>query len=72
MTDAELDAMAGRVEEILIEDRSSKDAAEWAGKTSCFKKVVLPDAPGLGKGALVRARILGRSGITLRGESVAD
>jgi tRNA-2-methylthio-N6-dimethylallyladenosine synthase len=72
ITEKKLDAMAGRVEEILIEDRSSKDAAEWAGKTSCFKKVVLPDAPGLGKGALVRARILGRSGITLRGESVAD
>ena len=45
ITEKKLDAMAGRVEEILIEDRSSKDAAEWAGKTSCFKKVVLPDAP---------------------------
>jgi tRNA-2-methylthio-N6-dimethylallyladenosine synthase len=70
ITERKLDAMAGRVEEILVEDRSSRNRAEWMGKTSCFKKVIVPDAPGLGKGALARVRILGRSGIVLRGESV--
>jgi tRNA A37 methylthiotransferase MiaB len=62
--------MAGRAEEILIEDRSSRDRSEWVGKTSCFKKVIVPDAPGLGKGTLARVRILGRSGIVLRGQII--
>jgi tRNA-2-methylthio-N6-dimethylallyladenosine synthase len=70
ITERRLDAMVGREEEILIEDRSSRSAAEWVGKTGCFKKVVVPDAPGLGKGSLVKARILSRSGITLRGETL--
>jgi len=70
ITERKLEAMAGRVEEILIEDRSSRDRTEWMGKTGCFKKVIVPDAPGLGKGALARVRILGRSGIVLRGEKV--
>jgi tRNA-2-methylthio-N6-dimethylallyladenosine synthase len=70
ITERKLDAMAGRTEEILIEDRSARDEKEWVGKTSCFKKVILPDAPGLGKGALIRARILGRSGLVLRGEAL--
>lgn len=71
ITERKLDAMAGRVEEVLIEDRSSRDRSEWVGKTSCFKKVIIPDAPGLGKGALARVRILGRSGIVLRGETLS-
>lgn len=70
ITERRLDEMAGRVEEVLIEDRSSKSAAEWIGKTGCFKKVALPDSPGIGKGSLVKARILSRSGITLRGEII--
>jgi tRNA-2-methylthio-N6-dimethylallyladenosine synthase len=68
ITERRLDSMAGRVEEILIEARSSRDKSEWIGKTSCFKKVIVPDAPGLDKGSLARVRILGRSGIVLRGE----
>ncbi len=67
ITEKKLDAMVGRTEEILIEDKSSRDATEWMGKTDCFKKVILPDAPGMAKGALVRAEIIARSGITLRG-----
>lgn len=65
-----LEAMIGRTEEILIESRSSRDNREWVGKTGCFKKVVVPGADGMRKGALVRARILERRGITLRGEAV--
>lgn len=71
ITERRLDAMAGRVEEILIEDRSSRDKSEWIGKTTCFKKVIVPDAPGLAKGSLARVRILGRSGIVLRGVSAS-
>ena len=70
ITERNLDAMAGRVEEVLIEDRSSRDKTEWVGKTGCFKKVIVPAAPGLGKGSLARVRILGRSGIVLRGETI--
>ena len=70
ITERNLEAMAGRVEDILIEDRSTRDAGEWMGKTSCCKKVILPGAPGLGKGSLARARILGRSGLVLRGEII--
>jgi tRNA A37 methylthiotransferase MiaB len=72
ITERNLDAMAGRVEEILIEDRSSRDKNEWIGKTGCCKKVIVPDATGLGKGSMVRARILSRSGLVLRGETVQD
>jgi tRNA-2-methylthio-N6-dimethylallyladenosine synthase len=68
ISERKLDAMAGRVEEILLEDRSSRDNGEWMGKTGCFKKVIVPDAPGLEKGSLVKVRILSRSGLVLRGE----
>lgn len=70
ITERRLDEMAGRVEEVLIEDRSSKSSTEWIGKTGCFKKVALPESPGIAKGSLVKARILSRSGITLRGEII--
>jgi tRNA-2-methylthio-N6-dimethylallyladenosine synthase len=67
-TEQRLDARVGREEEILVENRSSRDAAEWVGKTRGFKKVILPAAPGVHKGALVRARILERRGTVLRGQ----
>ncbi len=69
-TEERLDAMAGRVEEILIEDRSSRNADEWVGKTGCFKKIVVPHASGIAKGTFVNARILERRGITLRGTPI--
>ncbi len=72
ITERRLDAMAGRVEEILVEGPSSRNASEWIGKTGCCKKVILPDGPGVAKGALVKARILSRSGTVLRGETVPD
>lgn len=70
ISEKRLDAMAGRVEDILLEDRSTRDRAEWIGKTGCCKKVIVPDAPGLEKGSLVPARILTRSGLVLRGETL--
>ena len=69
-TEERLDAMLGREEEILIESpsaRPGKDGDEWVGKTRCFKKVIVPAVPGLAKGDFVRARILERRGIILRG-----
>lgn len=63
-----LDAMRGREEEVLIEDHSSRDAREWMGRTRCFKKVILPGAPGTAKGSFARVRILERRGLVLRGE----
>ena len=65
-----LDAMIGREEEILIEGTSSRDDREWMGKTRCFKKVIVPAAPGAARGAFVRARIQERRGLVLRGEIV--
>ncbi len=67
-TEERLDAMLGRREEILIEDRSSRDANEWMGKTRCFKKVIVPHAPGIAKGSFVETRITERRGLVLRGE----
>ncbi len=66
-TEERLDALVGRTEEILIESPSSRDATEWVGKTGDFKKVIVPYAPGVEKGALVNARIRERRGLTLRG-----
>jgi tRNA-2-methylthio-N6-dimethylallyladenosine synthase len=67
-TEERLDAMIGREEEILIESPSSRNDQEWMGKTGCFKKVIVPAAPGVAKGAFVRARIQERRGLILRGE----
>jgi tRNA-2-methylthio-N6-dimethylallyladenosine synthase len=69
-TEERLDAMIGREEEILIESPSSRDDQEWVGKTGCFKKVIVPAAPGVAKGAFVRARIHERRGLILRGAVV--
>jgi tRNA-2-methylthio-N6-dimethylallyladenosine synthase len=71
-TEARLDALVGRTEEILIESRSTRDAGEWMGKTGCFKKVIIPAAPGVEKGAFVQARIDERRGLILRGHAVRN
>jgi tRNA-2-methylthio-N6-dimethylallyladenosine synthase len=70
ITEKNLDAMTGRIEEILLEERSSRSDEEWIGKTGCFKKVIVPHAPGMDRGKLVKVRIERRSGIVLRGEAV--
>jgi tRNA-2-methylthio-N6-dimethylallyladenosine synthase len=67
-TERNLEAMVGRTEEILIEDRATRNASEWFGKTSCFKRVNVRAAPGLAKGSLVKARILSRTGLVLQAE----
>ncbi len=72
ITEEILDAHIGREVEVLLEDRSARNAAEWVGKTRNFKKVVVPQAPGLGQGTLVNVRITARSGIILRGQLIKD
>ena len=72
ISEKNLEGMVGRTEEILIEDLSSRNDAEWFGKTGCFKKVIVPYVPGMDKGSMVRARILSRSGTVLRGEVLPD
>ena len=72
ITEGKLEAMVGRTEEILIEEKSSRSDQEWIGKTGCFKKVIVPHVPGIGKGSMVKALILSRSGTVLRGKSVPD
>lgn len=69
-TEERLEAQIGRTEEIHIESRSSRNAHEWVGKTGGFKKVIVPEAPGVEKGAFVNARVLERRGTILRGEVV--
>jgi tRNA-2-methylthio-N6-dimethylallyladenosine synthase len=71
-TEERLDALLGREEELLIEERSSRDSREWMGKTRCFKKVIVPEVAGVEKGAFVRARISERRGIVLRGEVITQ
>ncbi len=70
ISERNLEAMTGRVEEVLIEERATRNEGEWMGKTSCFKKVIFPHAPGLEKGSLARVLILSRSGLVLRGEAL--
>lgn len=73
-TEERLDALVGRTEEILIESPSSRNEAEWMGKTDGFKKVIVPaprDGRTLRKGDFVHAKILERRGLILRGEVVA-
>lgn len=71
-TEERLDALVGRTEEILIESPSSRNHEEWIGKTDGFKKVIVPAVPGrtLKQGDFVKARILERRGLILRGEVV--
>src|SRR5690606_13764754 len=71
-TEERLDALVGRTEEILIESPSSRNHEEWMGKTDGFKKVIVPAVPGrtLKQGDFVKARILERRGLILRGEVV--
>jgi len=71
-TEEKLEALVGRVEEILIESPSSRNDGEWMGKTDGFKKIIVPAAPGVEKGAYVKARIIERRGLILRGEVVTD
>jgi len=70
ITEEKLDEVVGRTEEILLEGPSFRDANEWVGKTTCFRKVILPNHTGMRAGKFVRARILERRGIILRGEAV--
>jgi tRNA-2-methylthio-N6-dimethylallyladenosine synthase len=70
LTEERLDALVGRTEEILIEAPSSRNANEWMGKTDGFKKIIVPAAPGVEKGAYVKAKILERRGLILRGTVV--
>jgi tRNA-2-methylthio-N6-dimethylallyladenosine synthase len=70
-TGEHLDRLIGREEEILLESASARDKGEWVGKTRCFKKVIVPAAPGIGRGDFVRARIRERRGIILRGDLAA-
>ncbi len=67
ISEENLDAMIGRQEEVLIETVSSKNAEEWIGKTSCFKKVIVPFATGLSKGSIIPVNIEERRGTVLRG-----
>ena len=71
-TEERLDALLGREEELLIEERSSRDSREWMGKTRCFKKVIVPEVAGVEKGAFFRARMSERRGIVLRGEVITQ
>jgi tRNA-2-methylthio-N6-dimethylallyladenosine synthase len=70
ITEETLDATLGRIEELHIEGPSHRDPNEWIGKTTCFRKVIVPAIAGLQAGAFVNARLLERRGITLRGEVV--
>lgn len=66
-TERSLNAMVGQEAEVLIEDFSARNNREWIGKTSCFKKVIVPFAQGLEKGNLARVRIIERRGSVLGG-----
>jgi len=59
--------MLGRIEKILLEKPSRKDAGEWVGKTGNFKKVIVPAQPNFRGGMYADCVIEGIKGHTLRG-----
>ncbi len=67
ITEQKLDEKVGTEQEILIEEFSPRSQREWIGKSSCFKKVIVPGAPGIEKGSLVKVKIMERKGTVLRG-----
>ncbi len=70
ITEAKLEEAVGRNEIILLESPSHRDPNEWLGKTTCFRKVIVPYTEGFVQGALVEAKLLERRGLVLRGEVV--
>jgi tRNA-2-methylthio-N6-dimethylallyladenosine synthase len=62
-----IQGMVGKSVEILLEGPSRQRKTEWVGKTSCFKKVVVPFQPHMAPGMLVLVDIKERRGITLAG-----
>ncbi len=63
-----LDAAVGTVEQILLEGASRRNGAEWIGKTTHFRKVVLEPGPDARAGQILSVRILARRGQILWGE----
>lgn len=63
-----LDAAVGTVEDVLLEGASRRNGAEWIGKTTHFRKVVLDPGPDAWAGRIVSTRILARRGQILWGE----
>lgn len=61
--------MIGKTKEILIEGDSFRDENEVVGKTSCFKKVIIPKG-NLKPGDYTTVKITDMRGWTLRGEEV--
>lgn len=60
-------SMIGKTKEILVEGDSFRDENEVVGKTSCFKKVIIPKG-NLKPGDYVQVKITDMRGWTLRGE----
>jgi tRNA-2-methylthio-N6-dimethylallyladenosine synthase len=65
------DAMGGRVQRVLVENISRKDAHELAGRTENNRVVNFPGSPGM-LGRYVDVRILSGTMHTLRGELVTQ
>jgi tRNA-2-methylthio-N6-dimethylallyladenosine synthase len=61
------DRLLGREVEVLVEGPGRREPGQMFGKSAHFKTVVLPD-DGTPPGALVRARVVGATPITLFGE----
>lgn len=65
-------AMIGRLEPVLLESPSYRDALELVGKTDNFKKVIVPWKDGMEAGTMIPVRITDMKGWTLRGEWSQD
>lgn len=63
-------ALVGKVETILVDGPSFRDSREWVGKTSSFKKVVLPEDSPVQTGQSVPVHITEMRGWTLRGKCI--
>jgi tRNA-2-methylthio-N6-dimethylallyladenosine synthase len=67
ITEAKLDETIGRTELLLMEGPSFKNPDEWVGKTTCFRKVIVPHTAAMRAGSLAKASLNERRGNVLRG-----
>jgi tRNA-2-methylthio-N6-dimethylallyladenosine synthase len=67
ITESKLDETIGRTEVLLMEGPSFKNPAEWVGKTTCFRKVIIPHVTDMCLGTLAKASLNERKGNVLRG-----
>ncbi len=72
ITTQKVQDMVGKQEDIMLEGLSHRSKNEWIGKTSCFKKVLVPAQQGMRPGQCLLVKLTERRGITLAGNIIKE